>query len=326
MPQIMVTPGASTSLSSSSPSSKASVKQPPRPQNAWILYRQWALTRLLQEEPELKGVPQAQLSKRLGAMWKEADAETRGFFEYEANLRKEQHAVEHPNYVFKPVKRTDKEREREERKREKARTKEAAKLEKQRRRVSGRGSVSCSDAEDSFGSAFGNDGPSPPLSACPSRGGTPEPLDSRTTCTESMESIYALLNGYKMDSTLSWSEYRNPETCISESPVSMTFPVSDFSTSPSPYKALFAAEAFHSPPDSLSPVSPLFPTPDLLSSNFSDGAMPSITVADSFNDLCDSTFDDFEIAEASSFNAKGMTNPYIRLLFFDTYAVRHRHA
>lgn len=302
MPQIIVNPRGSSSSSPHSPT-----KQPPRPQNAWILYRQWALTKLLQEEPELKGVPQAQLSKRLGTMWKEENAEVRGFFEHEANVRKEQHAVEHPNYVFRPVKRSIKEREREERKREKIREKEAAKLEKQRRRAGRRQSLSSSEPESRLGSPFGDDGPSPPLTACPSRGGTPEPLDLHSECTSSTElTMTSIPNGLATKSAFSWSDDRSPSSCIAESPISPTFPSLDNSLSSAKLAFPAAAESFPSPPDSLSPVSPLFPTPDIMPGN----SMPSIIIADSFNDLCPNPLDAFEFESEPGIVRKGPSELY----------------
>ncbi|EJD03148.1 uncharacterized protein FOMMEDRAFT_47847, partial [Fomitiporia mediterranea MF3/22] len=74
----------------------------PRPQNAWILYRAWALSGLLERQPELKGTPQSQLSKILGTQWANESPEVRKHFEHQANLNKERHAQEFPDYVFKP--------------------------------------------------------------------------------------------------------------------------------------------------------------------------------------------------------------------------------
>ncbi|THH08083.1 hypothetical protein EW145_g2941 [Phellinidium pouzarii] len=185
IPHIIVDPSAIPSGSASKNEGRA--KQPPRPQNAWILYRQWALSKLLEAEPELKGTPQSQLSKRLGNQWKNESDTIRLHFEQKANIIKERHAIEHPGYSFRPVKREDKQREREEKKQEKARAKEAEKLAKElekalrAQRLSRSKASKYADASEgsyiamnsNVAAFYGLLGPSPPLSKCPSHAGSP---------------------------------------------------------------------------------------------------------------------------------------------------------
>ena len=161
--------------------------QPPRPQNAWILYRAWALNGLLEKQPELRGKPQSQISKLLGQQWANETAEVRRHFEHEANLQKERHAQEYPDYVFKPQKREDKEREREEKKKERSRIRETEKLKKEIAKAlraghvpqnvtgvqeGGTGEVTHATAESDLHKfavyRFNELGPSPPMSECPS--------------------------------------------------------------------------------------------------------------------------------------------------------------
>jgi hypothetical protein len=166
---------------------KSTGAQPPRPQNAWILYRAWALGGLLEKQPELKGKPQAQISKILGSQWATETPEIRKHFEHQANLQKERHAQEFPDYVFKPQKKEDKERERETKKKERAKTREAEKLRKEVAKAlrsghppqsltgipeGGTGVMTFATPDSDLHKfavySFDDLGPSPPMSACPS--------------------------------------------------------------------------------------------------------------------------------------------------------------
>ncbi|KAI5123847.1 hypothetical protein M0805_005666 [Coniferiporia weirii] len=182
-----------TASSGSAASNADGGKKAPRPQNAWILYRQWALSRLLDANPELKGTPQSQLSKRLAEQWKDESSDVRQHFEHMANVSKEQHALEHPNYSFKPVKKVVKQREREAKKQAKARAKEAEKLAKELEKALRAGRLPASvpgTADDASAGTqalagadsdihkvalhhFSDLGPSPPMSECPSRASSP---------------------------------------------------------------------------------------------------------------------------------------------------------
>ncbi|KAL5528289.1 hypothetical protein ACEPAF_7425 [Sanghuangporus sanghuang] len=155
---------------------KDDAPQPPRPQNAWILYRAWALNDLLERQPELKGTPQSQLSKILGTQWANESPDIRKHFEHQANLNKERHAQEFPDYVFKPQKKEEKERERERKKQEKARDREAAKLRKEVERNMRAGYLppfmmsrpTIEVLQKLAFIKFADLGPSPPISQCPS--------------------------------------------------------------------------------------------------------------------------------------------------------------
>lgn len=169
--------------------------QPPRPQNAWILYRAWALNGLLDKQPELRGKPQSQISKLLGQQWANETPEIRKHFEHQANLQKERHAQEYPNYVFKPQKKEDKEREREVKKKERARVRETEKLKKEIAKAlrsghvpqavtgvpeGGTGEPTHATAESELHKfavyTFDELGPSPPMSMCPSPDEIPKEL------------------------------------------------------------------------------------------------------------------------------------------------------
>lgn len=164
------------------------IKKPPRPQNAWILYRAWALPILLERRPDLKGKPQSMLSKILGQQWADETQEIRSRFENEANYTKEQHALRYPGYIFRPQKKEEKERERALYKQRKAHEKEAEKLRKEiAKTMISRNHVTTYFSESAFSSGtifktmesiptqvFSPSssrielGPSPPMSLCPS--------------------------------------------------------------------------------------------------------------------------------------------------------------
>ena len=64
----------------------------------------------------MSSLPQSQLSKFIGRMWKEESEDVLRTYEYRANIFKTEHAEKYPDYVFRPRKKADKERMREERK------------------------------------------------------------------------------------------------------------------------------------------------------------------------------------------------------------------
>lgn len=107
-------------------SSSATIKvQPPRPPNAWILYRSDKLRQL----PPAKGRAQADVSKTISAMWKNETDTVRLFYERMADARKAEHQRLYPDYRFQPVKREDKAKMREQQKvaRERARAERRSK-------------------------------------------------------------------------------------------------------------------------------------------------------------------------------------------------------
>ncbi|KAL4080185.1 hypothetical protein V8B97DRAFT_1914264 [Scleroderma yunnanense] len=94
--------------------------QPPRPPNAWILYRSHKLRQL----PPDKGRAQADVSKMISSMWKNESDSVRLEYERMADERKAAHQLMYPDYRFQPVK-----------KEEKAKQREQQKLQKQRARA-----------------------------------------------------------------------------------------------------------------------------------------------------------------------------------------------
>jgi hypothetical protein len=88
--------------------------QPPRPPNAWILYRSDKLQEL---PPPPVGQPkptQAEVSKIISAQWRAETDDVRALYEQRAETAKAEHARLYPNYRFAPMKRADKDRIREE--------------------------------------------------------------------------------------------------------------------------------------------------------------------------------------------------------------------
>ncbi|KAI0044989.1 hypothetical protein FA95DRAFT_1561627 [Auriscalpium vulgare] len=99
--------------------------RPPRPPNAWILYRSDMLKNLPPVEPGQPKRPQADVSKAIAVMWKDETEEIRAEYERRAERAKEEHALKYPGYRFAPMKKSDKERLRAEKLREKADAKRA---------------------------------------------------------------------------------------------------------------------------------------------------------------------------------------------------------
>lgn len=143
-------------------------KQPPRPPNAWILYRSEKL-----RDPTLKSetrLPQADISKMISAMWKSESEDVRARYEYLANVKKNEHEAKYPGYRYQPMKRVDKERMRE-----------AKKLEKEKERAEKKGKTRAPYAIPFIAGPmstpmsyvatemrYGPAGPSPPLSVAAS--------------------------------------------------------------------------------------------------------------------------------------------------------------
>lgn len=105
--------------------------QPPRPPNAWILYRSDKLQEL---PPPPHGQPkptQAEVSKIISAQWRAESDQVRAMYEQRAESAKAEHARLYPNYRFAPMKKADKDRIREEKR-------QAKELERAGRRVRAR--------------------------------------------------------------------------------------------------------------------------------------------------------------------------------------------
>ncbi|KAF9230852.1 hypothetical protein BU15DRAFT_83101 [Melanogaster broomeanus] len=187
----MAGPIRSTPVAGSARQQPAYKVQPPRPPNAWILYRS---DRLKDLPPSKERRAQADVSKLISDLWKNEKEEVKLEYERMADARKAEHQRMYPSYRFQPMKKEDKERIREERKQER----EQARLAKKSK---GRGATAATTSAPTHlpwsmpchhilchlpEARFGPAGPSPPLSAASSPNDTstsPDPQDSNTAST-----------------------------------------------------------------------------------------------------------------------------------------------
>jgi hypothetical protein len=146
--------------------------QPPRPPNAWILYRSDKLREL---PPTAPGVPrraQAEVSKLISNMWKGESDDVRTQYERRADAKKAEHQAMYPGYRFQPMKKEEKDRLREEKRLEKERERAQSKRGRARTTPYSPGFVAPPmpyplqyyPQEMHYGPA----GPSPPISAASS--------------------------------------------------------------------------------------------------------------------------------------------------------------
>lgn len=84
------------------------VAQPPRPANAWILYRSDKIKELPPVPPGAPRRPQSDVSKMISRMWKEETDAVKAIYEKRAELKKAEHQARYPNYRFQPAKKSDK--------------------------------------------------------------------------------------------------------------------------------------------------------------------------------------------------------------------------
>ncbi|KAF8684246.1 hypothetical protein RHS04_01666 [Rhizoctonia solani] len=82
--------------------------QPPRPPNAWILYRSDKLKELATQQTSGPRKPQAEISKIISQMWQQEGPDTKGKYETRAEEKKAEHAALYPDYKFAPMKKEDK--------------------------------------------------------------------------------------------------------------------------------------------------------------------------------------------------------------------------
>ncbi|KAF8547272.1 hypothetical protein OG21DRAFT_1490375 [Imleria badia] len=73
--------------------------QPPRPRNAWIIYRSYHFSLIRQETGRMS---QANVSKRISEMWRNETEEVKRHFEQEAEAEKARHQELYPDYRFCP--------------------------------------------------------------------------------------------------------------------------------------------------------------------------------------------------------------------------------
>ncbi|KAG1777053.1 hypothetical protein EV702DRAFT_302170 [Suillus placidus] len=101
--------------------------QPPRPPNAWILYRSDKIKVLPPAEPGQRNRAQADVSKLISDMWRNESDAVKLEYERLADARKAEHQRLYPDYRFQPMKKEEKERLREEKRQRKERAREKKK-------------------------------------------------------------------------------------------------------------------------------------------------------------------------------------------------------
>jgi len=124
--------------------------RPPRPANAWILYRSAKMKVL--KEPQTSGQPrrtQADISKLIAEMWKNETPEVRQYYEAMSDMKKAEHLAQYPTYRFQPMKKADKEKARLEKKAQKERERAEAALTRSRGSRSRRRQATGASADDS---------------------------------------------------------------------------------------------------------------------------------------------------------------------------------
>ncbi|BGP13473.1 hypothetical protein JCM10213v2_001393 [Rhodosporidiobolus nylandii] len=75
--------------------------RPPRPMNAWLLFRTAQLRQIQEDNPGMRK-SQGELSKIISEMWKKCDGEVRAGYEALAKERKAEHARLYPDYRYAP--------------------------------------------------------------------------------------------------------------------------------------------------------------------------------------------------------------------------------
>ena len=96
-------------------------ERPRRPPNAWILFRTEMVKLMSSTVPGVPALPQAEKSRIVAKMWREAPASKKAHYEHLSEIAKEEHKLKYPDYRFKPMKRAEKERQRAEKLAEKER-------------------------------------------------------------------------------------------------------------------------------------------------------------------------------------------------------------
>lgn len=104
-----------------------SQSQPPRPPNAWILYRSDKIKVLPPAAPGQRSRAQADVSKLISDMWRNESDAVKLEYERLADAKKAEHQRLYPDYRFQPMKKEEKERIREEKRQLKERAREKKK-------------------------------------------------------------------------------------------------------------------------------------------------------------------------------------------------------
>src|SRR5581483_9512299 len=82
-----------------SPNGKSKVKKPPRPPNAFILYRRAKQPAIVAKNA---GITNNEVSKEIGRMWHEEPLEVRVKFQKMAEDAKQEHMKKYPEYRYRP--------------------------------------------------------------------------------------------------------------------------------------------------------------------------------------------------------------------------------
>ncbi|RHZ89804.1 hypothetical protein Glove_9g249 [Diversispora epigaea] len=83
----------------SNTNSKVKVKKPPRPPNAFILYRRAKQPGIVAKN---QGITNNEVSKEIGRMWHEEPPEVRSKFQKMADAAKQEHMKKYPEYRYRP--------------------------------------------------------------------------------------------------------------------------------------------------------------------------------------------------------------------------------
>lgn len=148
--------------------------QPPRPPNAWILYRSEKIRTLPPLQPGESRRAQADVSRMISEMWKSETEEERSRYERMAEQKKAEHHLKYPGYRFQPQKKEEKQRLRELMKQERQSNRETRKNRGRVPAVSAPTPTFPTLASQLTAllytpeTQYGPAGPSPPLSAAPS--------------------------------------------------------------------------------------------------------------------------------------------------------------
>jgi len=96
------TPFAHANLDEPTPHQQEA-EQPPRPPNAWILFR----SHMARERTDLERRSQAEISAIISKAWRDATPDVKLHFEMLADAKKVEHQARYPDYRFKPLRKSE---------------------------------------------------------------------------------------------------------------------------------------------------------------------------------------------------------------------------
>lgn len=143
--------------------------KPPRPPNAWILYRRDQLRRLPRGQ-----MTQADVSQFISKMWREAPEHVHAEYERMAEEEKAEHKRLFPDYRYRPMKKEDKERMKEAKKKSKELERQEKNPRRRTQKAANVSSPTLASVPQSTPSLvdphlrYGPAGPTPPLSVASS--------------------------------------------------------------------------------------------------------------------------------------------------------------